>query len=45
MDEFRDLIRSRGGDLPIISRSSEEGIRNIEGIIAASDRIIIAGAI
>ena len=43
VDEIRDLIRSRGGDLPIISKiESEEGIRNIEGIIAASDGIMIA---
>ena len=43
VDEIRDLIRQRGGDLPIIAKiESEEGIRNIEGIIDAADGIMIA---
>lgn len=39
----KDLIRSFGGDIPVIAKiESGEGIRNIDSIVDAADGIMVA---
>lgn len=43
VEAVRQAVRAAGGDLPIIAKvESEEGVRNIEGIVDAADAVMVA---